>query len=503
MGTAVTRRPAPWIIASIAVWLMSLVWLVFWEAFPEWRTGASAGYETLFGDDLLVMDQWMKILFEDEPIGYSHTSVNVDDSGTMTTTAVESDTILLLTIMGSPQRVRVRTHAELDALYDLQAFAFSLSSQSYALDVEGKRAEEDLYDVTLRTGAMEDRMQISIPKDAVLYSPMTDLVMRRMKPGQSMQINAFSPISLSCESMTVRALRRETIPWDGDSVETTVLSADAQGMEVVSWVADDGRVLRQTTPLGWTMEACDATEALAVRSAGHSGCDILTALAVPVSGTVDDPRTRVRLKLRIRGVTLGESALATLRQTVRSVNDDAVEFDLKRDTIPPPSLLGSYPDELAADLDATAYVQAGAPEIRQQAEEIVGKETNAVAVALAIHDWVHAKVRKEPAVSMPSALDVLKVMSGDCNEHTVLFTALVRAAGVPSRMFVGLVYNEGAFYYHAWPAVYAGRWWELDPTLGQQAVDATHIRLLEGEVPDQMALMGMVGRLSIEVTEEP
>jgi hypothetical protein len=495
-----TRRRVAVTAASVAVWLASLGWLVFWEAFPEWRTGASAGYEALFGDGLLVMDQWMKILFEDEPIGYSHTSVNVDDAGTRTTTTVESQTVLLLTIMGAPQRVRVRTSAELDAVYDMQSFAFDLASQSYTLDVQGTRTGEESYEVVLRTGAMESRSRVAIPRDAVLYSPMTDLAMRRMKPGQSMRINAFNPISMSCEPMTARALRRETIPWDGDSVETTVLSADAQGMEVMSWVADDGRVLRQTTPLGWTMEACDAGEALAIRSTTHAGRDILAALAVPVSGTVDDPRTRARLRVRVRGLTRGEQELATGRQTARAT-EGAVEMELARDTIPVASPVGAHPADLAADLASTAYVQSAAPEIRRQAEAIVGAETNAAAAALAIHDWVYREIRKEPAVSMPSALDVLKVRSGDCNEHTVLFVALARAAGLPSRIFAGLVYNEGAFYYHAWPAVYAGRWWELDPTLGQPAVDATHIRLLEGEVPDQMALMGMVGRLSVEVRE--
>ncbi len=83
------------------------------------------------------------------------------------------------------------------------------------------------------------------------------------------------------------------------------------------------------------------------------------------------------------------------------------------------------------------------------------------------------------AVSVPSARDILKVMSGDCNEHTYLFTALARSVGLPAKVTVGIVYNEGIFYYHAWPSVYVGRWVEMEPIFGQHAVDATHIKLLE------------------------
>ena len=38
--------------------------------------------------------------------------------------------------------------------------------------------------------------------------------------------------------------------------------------------------------------------------------------------------------------------------------------------------------------------------------------------------------------------------------------------------------------------------------LNQEGVDATHIRLLEGELPDQFKLMRLVGRLRVEVLKD-
>ena len=98
-------------------------------------------------------------------------------------------------------------------------------------------------------------------------------------------------------------------------------------------------------------------------------------------------------------------------------------------------------------------------------------------------------------------------MRGDCNEHTTLYTALARSVGLPTRLAAGIVYSEsifadGAFYYHAWPEVWLGdRWFAVDPTFGQSPADATHLKLVEGELDKQAELMGVIGRLRLSVVE--
>ncbi len=123
--------------------------------------------------------------------------------------------------------------------------------------------------------------------------------------------------------------------------------------------------------------------------------------------------------------------------------------------------------------------------------------------AVAIHDWVYTHIKKLPVMSVPSALEVLESREGDCNEHTVLFVALARAAGVPSRAAVGLVWSEAlnAFGYHAWPEVYVGHWIPMDPTFGQQLADATHIKLLDGSLDKWPQLLPYLGRIRIEVLD--
>jgi transglutaminase-like putative cysteine protease len=136
-----------------------------------------------------------------------------------------------------------------------------------------------------------------------------------------------------------------------------------------------------------------------------------------------------------------------------------------------------------------------------KAREITEGSTDPRQAVLALYQWVNTKVAKIPTVSLPSALDVLLRPEGDCNEHTYLFVGLARAAGIPAKIRVGLTLHNGMFYYHAWPSVYLGDWVDMDPTLGQPAVGADHISLFEGELAEQMKLMGVLGRLRITLTQ--
>jgi len=76
-----------------------------------------------------------------------------------------------------------------------------------------------------------------------------------------------------------------------------------------------------------------------------------------------------------------------------------------------------------------------------------------------------------------------------------------RALGIPTRLAGGLVYMEGmGFLYHAWAESYAEGWISVDPTFNQTGVDATHIKLVEGDSWSTVLKVGnVVGRLKAKV----
>ena len=136
--------------------------------------------------------------------------------------------------------------------------------------------------------------------------------------------------------------------------------------------------------------------------------------------------------------------------------------------------------------------------IREQARRIVGDRVNATEIAQAVNTWVHQHMERRMVVGIPSALEVLSSLRGDCNEHAILATALLRASGVPARTASGLAYLEDGFFYHAWVEYWLDGWRTADPTWGQMPADLGHIRFTAGGLDRQVALIELFGRITVE-----
>jgi hypothetical protein len=487
----------------VCLWLVFAGWLIRYEAYPEWFSNTPLGYRHLFARGPVLLDAWMKVLYEDQPIGYTHTRVDLDDSDPVHQVLLNSQMALDMNIMGESQRLRVNAGAVLDAMYALQEFSFNMGADKYSFIMKGRRLEEDQFEVRIKSPAGTQVSRMEIPKDVVIHSPMLEMNLKELKPGKSILLRTLDPATMTVIDMEVKALRRETIEHRGESVETTVLETQNQGVAFLTWMDDEGTVLRQETPFGWTMEACPPEEAMDFYSRENNSVDMLRAMAVPCVGEIVRPRACRRLVLEIEGMAIPAATLQTDRQQWRAAGEGTGKLTVRAREWPESrSLRATVEPALLPYLQPSAFVQSGHPAIKRQAKKIVEGTETVRQAALAIHDWVYKNVRKDPTTSLPSAIDVLHTMRGDCNEHTVLYVALARAAGIPARVCMGVVYINGAFYYHAWPAVYDGQWVELDPTFNQPIADATHLFLVEGERPEQFRLLGVMGNLRAQVKEQ-
>ena len=59
------------------------------------------------------------------------------------------------------------------------------------------------------------------------------------------------------------------------------------------------------------------------------------------------------------------------------------------------------------------------------------------------------------------------------------------------------------FLYHSWAESFIGdRWVPVDPTYNQLPADPTHLKLLEGHLPQDMApIIAIIGRIKMTVLE--
>jgi transglutaminase-like putative cysteine protease len=274
-----------------------------------------------------------------------------------------------------------------------------------------------------------------------------------------------------------------------------------------AWIDEQGQVL-QTTQLGLDLRrlpyevAFENWRIASAKTAPNVGAqrDILETTAIGANAKIGS--SLGELRVRLTGADLTGFDLSGHRQEMRGdtliVRREEPSALKARYTLPGGGrrLLRSYtrPEPLVQSNDA---------EIASLASRIAGGARDPRLVAERMNTWVHDSLKKELTFGIPSALDVLRARRGDCNEHTQLYVALARAAGIPTRIAAGLAYIHGKFYYHAWPEVYLNSWVAVDPTFGQFPADAAHLRFTVGGLGRQAELLRLMGNLRIEKVGRP
>jgi hypothetical protein len=260
-------------------------------------------------------------------------------------------------------------------------------------------------------------------------------------------------------------------------------------------VDGQGRTLKEESPAGLSLVRQSLEEAKDVSSRAVP-LDIVAQTSIPVAKAISDPQSRSELQLKLSGINLANFPLNGGRQRLSGSDLEIRREDVQRlsaKTIP------NREPRLISYLQPTPFLQADHPNIRALTAKILNGESDSYRAAVKIKDWVYREIAKQPTVSIPNALEVLRTKKGDCNEHTVLFNALARAAGIPAKTVVGIVYLRGAFYYHAWSEIWLGEWVSLDSVLNQFPADVTHVKFLEGEIDRQLDILQLIGNLKIEV----
>ena len=115
------------------------------------------------------------------------------------------------------------------------------------------------------------------------------------------------------------------------------------------------------------------------------------------------------------------------------------------------------------------------------------------------------------STAFASASQVARTKEGDCSEHAVLLCGVLRAANIPSRGVMGMVYvsniggPNGVFGWHMWSqALLDGAWVDLDATLTTPFsvghIATTTTSLSDEEFGAEMAgIISSIGNLEVEI----
>ena len=423
-----------------------------------------------------------------------------------------------LPVGGKARRTTARSNVTLSRALRTTSFDLELNAEGNPIQAAGRTEGDTVLVLVITSGREKPDTQRIALNGPVLLPTVVPLALALSEPpkvGKHYLLPVFNPASMApadiafdvqAESAFVvsdSAVYDSTAKtWRGvrpATLRAWQVAAKAPAAAFNGWVDEQGRIV-QTKQLGFELRrlpyelAFENWRATRGRNAVTDDRDILEMTAIAANKRMTS-RVGV-LRVRLTGVDLAGFDLNGQRQRlagdtliVTSEPDRALvtNFMLPMTGRDP---LNTRPEPL---------LESRHPRIISLARQISGTERNPRIVAERINEWVHDSLKKQITFGVPNALQVLQARTGDCNEHTQLFVALARAAGLPARIAAGLAYVDGKFFYHAWPEILLDDWVAVDPTFGQFPADAAHLRFVIGGVARQTELLRLMGNLKIDV----
>jgi hypothetical protein len=421
--------------------------------------------------------EYLGIYLKGHKVGYLASRIDTVENGYR----VYSNTYLKLSpVPGIEKEVSYRVAANTDLSYDLKGFEFSMFSDDYFFEAKGERHNGKLL-VDMNVAGQKRKQEYEI-KSSFMPATIEGLV----KTGKTGKFEFFDPTLQSMFEISVENLGEDTL--EGESV--TRYGVTQSGMEMVFWVSDKGELIRSESPIGLVMKR---EERILKEDIKPVGFKLYDSYAIKVAKEIENPRDISMLKIRLDSVDLTGLRIEDDRQklkgnvlTIRKIK---------------PGESKEIPEDVKEFLKATPFIPSDDEKIKKIAHEVLGEKGGIEGVGRII-SYVDKKLTDKPTFSIPNALDALESGEGDCNEHSALAVALLRAVGIPARVEVGLVYVGGAFYYHAWIGVYlGGKWISADPTFNQVIADPTHVKLEYGGFENQAKLYRVINKLQISVLD--
>ncbi|MFG0258900.1 MAG: transglutaminase family protein [Phycisphaerales bacterium JB041] len=466
-------------------------------------------------------DRWYEIWMGGGRAGWSHESVTSDEETITTTTVMQmkigrADEAVEIrmrsefveTLAGEP--VEVRTEQRLGPTPLRATYRFGEDGVTVVQDRDGKEQET-------RIPSPEGEW---LPPAAAgryvaqrLASGAKEITVRTVDPSNGLAASTITRSGIAPGETEVAGERTECL------VATTRTVVGATPMSGREWFLRDGTVLRTEMAIGGlTMVSVASSRELALES--FEPPELMVSTFVRPDRPIETPRTTDVAVFRLR---VSEGELPELPesgfQRVEVLEDGSARVRVDSRATTSTGVLGD--DARGVFLASTTYADTGDEMIRTLSDRALDGAGDAPGErAEALRRFVYTHIgRKDLGTAFATASEVARSGRGDCTEHGVLLAAMLRAAGIPSRVAVGVVYVErfagerDVFGYHMWTQAHletedGPAWVDLDATLDRRTpFDATHIALAtsdlaEGQTISQLAgVAPMLGTLEIVVEE--
>ena len=526
------------ILLCLGVFVVCLGWLRAIEETKAFLT-TNVSFSLLDGK-VTLREHWMGKYLNGQKTGFTEIQIRQDPKGKTGNFQTVSKSRFKLTMLGQEVDFYQEVEATVAADLTLERLTSTFKAPQMDETTMEARVAGNVLEVTSISHGQPSFKEIPLDGDLYNLEALYPLIARKQrKPGDVLKKQIFEPMLGGIQDVSISIVGPRTVQRTHPStnrveeIPTTLVEMSLLGTTQRSWLDAEGNpVVEETMMGGLSMVGVEEAKATATNMQRNTLRQWDYGSNLPAPRPLEDLFLETLIPSNVQFPHAAEVFSATFALTplspdqvdYRGVRQNVLRFDKEGETLRLAVHSASW-DELAAtshtgyalgdDLselfpeatEPTLRIQSTQPKIIDTARKIVGDTTDAHAAALKLFQWLssEANIHKEMRPSIPDALEVLESRRGDCNEHAILFAALGRSIGLPTKMVTGIVYSPdlGQFGYHAWNEVLLSVepeiWYPLDATLDQSRVDATHIKFGEGEVDQQLKIIPLIGKLKVHV----
>ena len=456
-------------------------------------------------DDLPWRELWQGFIFNGEKVGFTRLSIEkIPGSENF---RIVSEAELRILFIGMEKQISTKSDDIVGPDLTLVSFRDEEDIGGGPVIIEGE-VKNGVFTSTRHFG---DTVQTF---EETVYKPLYPASVINLYPvvtgisvGSRLRYTVYDPQSQSFAEVTQSVVSFEQN--DDLAIEPSYkLISAMSGQEVSTWINPRGEAVFELG-MGGVLITVKETESEARRYLIETGLNkkdfVLDFSLVKTEKELPCPRETTYLEVTLDGIADDLPPIQGPGQTAAFLeNGKTILYRITSDPAASPPVQAEElpPGMRHAYLSPAAGIESDSPEIREAALRIVAGYDDAREQINVLSRWIALNVADE-AVDNPSALKVLRERRGECQAHTLLFAALARSLGIPTRLIAGLLYIEGlGFFYHSWAECRLDGWIAVDPTLGQTGIDATHIKLVEGPYPSSVLKLGnVVGKVRAEILD--
>ena len=372
--------------------------------------------------------------------------------------------------------------------------------------------------IVIKTMASGRTFSRDLPFTGQLLGPegISQLTQTRLKqPGDKIEYKTLLAEISQIVTSERQLAGEEEIDFHGQKIKARKIEETTPGVGSTRqvWIDEAGNEIKsvESSPFGDLIVVASTEEEvlMGIEGLSSSGDQYQVSL---IKSNVRLPQARVGQRLVIRIQTdKPESDWPDLNHDYQRVISQTAEttiLAISRVNLKTPSGKKLTEEEIKRYLQANAYLDADDPEIKKVAAEVAGLIKDPYAKALQLRNWVTTNMTFDLGIVFAPASEVIRNKKGTCAGYASLLASLLRAAGIPSRYLMGLVYVNGVWGGHAWVEAWiADRWVPLDAAIpGPGPADAARLvvaasGLEEGLGESLLAAQKIFGQVNIEIQD--